>query len=230
MANNKNIVCDSFVFYRSFIEGMEGLNDEEVGKLLKVLCQYALNNNDFSDKLKGFSRNIFTMIKPLVDANNKKRQVGQKGGRPKGLVVKKEITTGYENEKPEVIKKNNQRLLKNKPNEDVNGNGNGNEHDNFNISILDYYNKVTKLKCTLNDDIIHNLKIIQDDGHSLDDCKIVIDFITNDKHHIDGGWTGLINIFRPTKFVEKLERAKLLKAKNQSNNQYITESTHLDFA
>lgn len=50
-------------------------------------------------------------------------------------------------------------------------------------------------------------KVLQD--FSIDDCQDVIDYIIHSDYHIAKGYIGLLHIFRPTKFAEKLERAKL---------------------
>ena len=73
---------EGFVFYRSFAEAMEGLPAEEYKAVMVALCRYALNDES-PDSLDPISNTIFTLIKPQLDANNRRYENGRKGGRPK---------------------------------------------------------------------------------------------------------------------------------------------------
>jgi hypothetical protein len=94
---------DSFVFYRSFFESTKGLPDESRLRLFDNICELALNDRDI-DGLHGIEVNIFTLIRPQIEANNQRYENGKKGGRPskKTNGYKKEKTIGYETEKPNV--------------------------------------------------------------------------------------------------------------------------------
>ena len=111
---------NSFVFYRSFYESLQDLDDKSRLQLYDAICSYSLDNR-IAD-LKGINATIFKLIKPQIDSNNKRRADGNKGGRP--------VTSGLETEKPVVIENENQWLLKNKPNVNVNVNVN----DNVNVN------------------------------------------------------------------------------------------------
>ena len=113
---------DSFVFYRSFYESTKGLPDESRLRLFDNICELALNGKDI-DGLHGIEINIFTLIKPQIEANNQRYENGKKGGRPtkKTNGYKREKTIGYEIEKPNVNVNDN---------ENVNVNDNENENDN----------------------------------------------------------------------------------------------------
>ena len=79
---------DSFIFYRSFYESINALPPENQLEIYQAIFEYSL---DFTTKeLDGVSKAIFTLIKPQLDANNKKfinglkgAKYGHKGGRPK---------------------------------------------------------------------------------------------------------------------------------------------------
>ena len=71
---------DSFVFYRSFYEAIKELTDEEQLTMYKALAKYALEGE--LDELTGVWKVVFTLVKPQLDANNKKYTDGKKGGRP----------------------------------------------------------------------------------------------------------------------------------------------------
>lgn len=118
---------ESFVFYRSFFEALEGLPVESYARLCTAIVTYGLNGEVAS--LEGIERNLFALIRPQIDANNKRYKDGKKGGRPssdtKPLVTKTE-TTGYAERKPLVIKVEENE----KPNANVNVNVNDNENVN----------------------------------------------------------------------------------------------------
>lgn len=110
---------DSFVFYRSFFEALQDLNDKDRLKLYDAICNLALNGED--TELKGITNTVFKLIKPQVFANTKRYVNGKKGGRPKKETIgyEKAKTTGYETKEPNVNENDN-------VNENVNGNDNGN--------------------------------------------------------------------------------------------------------
>lgn len=72
---------DGFVFYRSFYECFENLSKKDKLLLFDALCNYALN--DVEPELGGTPAAIFKLLKPQVDANNRRYENGKKGGRPK---------------------------------------------------------------------------------------------------------------------------------------------------
>ena len=72
---------DGFVFYRSFFQCFEDLSKKDKLMLFDALCNYALN--DIEPELTGVPAAIFKLLKPQVDANNRRYENGKKGGRPK---------------------------------------------------------------------------------------------------------------------------------------------------
>lgn len=113
---------ESMVFYRSFYEAIKDLPLEAQGRIYSAIFAYGLDGEP--PELQGLELSIFTLIKPQIDANNRKREngkkgasYGQRGGRPK-----------QENGK-ETAKKR-QENGKETPN--VNDNVNVNENDNVN--------------------------------------------------------------------------------------------------
>lgn len=114
---------ESFIFYRSFWEALDGLTDNDKLAILEAIIKKGLNDEDM--ELKGIQKNLFALIKPQLEANNKKYIDGLKGGRPKK-------TTGFEKEKPLVIKQKTTGFEVKKPNDNVNDNVNDNETVNYN--------------------------------------------------------------------------------------------------
>lgn len=116
--NNKN----SFVFYRSFFEALQDLNDKDRLKLYDAICDLALNDED--TQLKGIANTVFKLIKPQVIANTERYTNGKKGGRPKKETIgfENKKTTGFDPEKPNV-----------NDNVNVNENENVNANENENV-------------------------------------------------------------------------------------------------
>ena len=74
---------ESFVFYESYLKGIE-LQDEKIqNKLFLAVCRYALRGEMPKD-LKGSELGIFELIRPTIDANSQRRENAQKGGAPIG--------------------------------------------------------------------------------------------------------------------------------------------------
>lgn len=122
-------MADSFVFYRSFHEALKDLPLEEYGAIMFAINEYALDGVE--PELSGSAKMAFTLIKPQIDANNYRKESGQKGaefgrlgGRPKkktenpiGVIDGNPI--GFFEETPNV-----------NLNENVNDNGNLNANGN----------------------------------------------------------------------------------------------------
>lgn len=134
---------DNFIFYRSFFEGVNAMPEESQLRLYKAIMEFALDGVEL--ELEGIEKGIFALIRPQLEANNKRYTNGQKGGRPASNNESntKAKTKGTASEKPKVIRKDkpqvndkeNHRLLDDKtigyetvkPNKNVNDNVNVNE-------------------------------------------------------------------------------------------------------
>ncbi len=106
---------ESFIFYRSFYEAIKETDKETQVSLFDAICKKALYDEE--TELKGTAKILYTLIKPQLDANNKRYSDGSKGGRPKK-------TTGFENEKTTGFEIE-------KPNNNVNENVNDNDNENI---------------------------------------------------------------------------------------------------
>lgn len=127
---------ESFIFYRSFYEAMSDINDKDKLKLYNAICKYALYGEE--TELTGISNTLFKLIKPQLEANNKRFEDGKKGGRPKNITTGYEdkITTGYKKEKTTGFEKVETTGYENKkPNVNVNDNDDVNENDNVNDNM-----------------------------------------------------------------------------------------------
>ena len=123
---------DSFIFYRSFAEAMESIPAEQYKEVMVAVSKYALDG--IVPQLDGIGLAMFTLIKPQLDANERRRQngklgasYGQKGGRPK-------------KENPKETPKKPLRNPKQTPcGENETPNVNDNDNVNHNDNVKDIY-------------------------------------------------------------------------------------------
>lgn len=107
-------MVESFVFYNSYLKGIESLSKKSQLNLFLAVTRYALRDEDPMG-LTQAERGVFELIKPTIDANAKRRANAVKGGRPK-------------NKKPTDIFFD--KKIKPNENETDNNNDNGNVNDN----------------------------------------------------------------------------------------------------
>jgi len=107
---------DSIVFYRSFYEAAKALDDHQELELYRAIFEFGLDHKN--TEMGPMAAAMFKLIQPQLEANYKKWQNGNKGGRPK-------------QEESEKEPKDNQKETKNEPNE----NDNENVNENANVFI-----------------------------------------------------------------------------------------------
>lgn len=119
---NKN----SFIFYRSFHEATKDIDDRYRKKILYSIIEYELDFKDpeFEDN-EGVCKSIWILIKPQLDANNRRFTNGCKGGRPK-TETEEEPNLNLTRTKP-------------KPNYNYNDNYNVNKNVNYNTPPKNKY-------------------------------------------------------------------------------------------
>lgn len=76
----ERITRDGFIFYRSFFEAIRELPRDIQGEVLTAIIEYGLDGVT-TENLKPVAKAMFTLVKPQLDANNKKFLNGKKGGR-----------------------------------------------------------------------------------------------------------------------------------------------------
>lgn len=69
------------IFYESFYEAIKDMPDAHRLAAYDAIMQYAFTGEE--PEVHGMARVVFIMAKPQIDANEKRRQNGSKGGRPK---------------------------------------------------------------------------------------------------------------------------------------------------
>ncbi len=123
---------ESFIFYASFLEGIEALNSaEEKWEAVKAIFDYGLKGIDKPPE--GYAKIPYIMAKPQINANNQRYENGKKGaeygklgGRPrKDGELKNPI--GVNDKNPKKTPNDNVNV-----NDNVNENVNVNENENVN--------------------------------------------------------------------------------------------------
>ena len=61
--------------------------------LFCALCELALNGHEI--ELTGINKTIFTLIKPIIEANSERYKNGKKGGRPKKNQIETKTKPNY---------------------------------------------------------------------------------------------------------------------------------------
>ena len=116
---------DTYIFYRSFHEALSELDIKEYGKIMYAINEYALNNNDEKvGALTGILKSLWTLIKPQIDANLRRREYGKLGGRPA-------------NKKPMVLENDTEKKPNSNSNSNVNTNINTNSNSNATDTVTD---------------------------------------------------------------------------------------------
>jgi hypothetical protein len=107
---------DSLIFYRSFYEAINELPKETQAEVYHAIFEFSLNFKEI--ELSGLAKTIFTLIKPQLEANNKRFANGTK---PKHKQVESKTEA-----------KDKQDLSKSEANNNNNVNNNKNKKDNDN--------------------------------------------------------------------------------------------------
>jgi hypothetical protein len=91
---------ESFVFYRSFIEAIRTLPETDQLKVFNSIADFALDQKE--PELEGTIKGFWMLIKPNIEANNKRYENGKKGAEhgEKGGRPKKEKTPKKPQENP----------------------------------------------------------------------------------------------------------------------------------
>lgn len=109
MDNANDMARNSFVFYRSFKDSIANLSDKEKLMMYEAITDFALDMKE--PTLTGFPQSLFTLIRPVLEANLKRWRNGCKGGAPLG-------SSNNPNGRRGNKARTNQELTKNKANKD----------------------------------------------------------------------------------------------------------------
>lgn len=71
---------DSMVFYRSFADGIEELDEKDQLEAFWNIIRYGIDG--IEPENGGPARGVFRMARPQIDSNNRRYENGKRGGRP----------------------------------------------------------------------------------------------------------------------------------------------------
>jgi hypothetical protein len=127
---------DSFIIYRSFYEALVDLDDNQQAEIFRAMCEYSLNGEDV--ELTGITKAMFKLIKPQLEANNKRHENGK---RPKTQQneSKPQAKPKQSESKPQA----NHKQTTSKPEANENENVNVNENENENVNEKDQSEKIS---------------------------------------------------------------------------------------
>ena len=137
---------DSFIFYRSFYEAISDLEDMQQLEIYQSMANFSLNFEE--PILSGVSATIFKLIKPQLEANNKRYLNGSK---PKNK---------QDESKTEAKQKQKVSKLEANKNDNVNENDNVNKKENkdfsFTLPNVKTFDKLSQEYKTKLEDYINN--------------------------------------------------------------------------
>ena len=90
---------ESSIFYRSFFEAIDGLDDRTRLQVYDAYCRYIFRGIE-PENLCALAQIVWTLMKPQIDANISRISNGKKGGRPKKTILSENEKVYFsENEK-----------------------------------------------------------------------------------------------------------------------------------
>jgi|LakMenE18May11ns_1017448.scaffolds.fasta_scaffold9936887_5 hypothetical protein len=159
---------ESTVFYRSFYEAIKELDADTQAQVYSAIFEYALNFNEV--ELKGVAKTVFTLIKPQLDANQKRYENGNKP-KVKQVISKQEA-------KPK------QDVSKVEANVNVNENVNVNANENVNAKV-----SRSHFRAPAYDEILNFMKERNSlAGNVWNDAKVVTESKAFFNHYESNGW------------------------------------------
>lgn len=210
---------DSFIFYKSFYDAFSELDPETKAKCYEATAQYGLYGT--IPELSGAALAIFTLVKPQLDANNKRylngskgKEFGKLGGRPK------KNATGVIDENPKETPKKPLENPKETPNVNVNDNVNDNDNDNVNVKVKKEkpapvkkeYGEHKKVKLTDQE----YQKLVNEFGEIM--TKRAIEFL--DGYIVDKGYKSKDNYMAMRRWVFDAVREQDAKRRTKASNSF----------
>ena len=163
---------ESTVFYRSFYEAIKELDADMQSQVYCAIFEYALNFNQL--ELTGVAKTVFTLIKPQLDANQKRYDNGNK---PK---LKQTISKTEAKPKQDVSK----------PYPNANVNDNVNDNDNENVNENENVNVIrSRFRAPTYDEILNCMKSKNEIAKGIwNSAKVITEAKAFFNHYESNGW------------------------------------------
>ena len=128
---------DTTVFYKSFVDAIETQSKEIQAEIYHLVFDYAFNGTEPNqEEYNSVSIAMFMLMRPQIDANNKKYENGKKGGRTKAEPNDNQTVTKSKPKANQAETKTEPKSEKEEPNDNDNDNVNDNDNDNVNANVL----------------------------------------------------------------------------------------------
>ena len=172
---------DSVVFYRSFYEAVRTLPPDEFKESVQAILDYGLDGKP-PDTQGTIAHTVFSLVKPQIDANNRRFESGKKGGRKPNQnqdATKAEPNSNQTDTKPEPKEKckGERRKEKKDNNKTIMSPPTSRGRPAYQYGeVVDYLNlrAGTRYRSTSEDTRKH-IRARIDEGYTLEDFKAVID-------------------------------------------------------
>ena len=116
---------DTTVFYKSFVDAIETQSKEIQAEIYHLVFDYAFNGTEPNqEEYNSVSIAMFMLMRPQIDANNKKYENGKKGGRTKAEPKQNQTITKSKPKVNQTETKTEPKSEKEEPNVNVNDNVN----------------------------------------------------------------------------------------------------------
>ena len=114
---------DTTVFYKSFVDAIETQSKEIQAEIYHLVFDYAFNGTEPNqEEYNSVSIAMFMLMRPQIDANNKKYENGKKGGRTKAEPNDNQTVTKSKPKANQAETKTEPKSEKEEPNVNVNDN------------------------------------------------------------------------------------------------------------
>jgi hypothetical protein len=166
------LMRESTVFYRSFYEAIKELDADTQAQVYSAIFEYALNFNEL--ELKGVAKTVFTLIKPQLDANQKRYENGNKP-KAKQVISKQEAKPKQDVTEVEA----NVNV-----NDNVNANANVNDNENVNANV-----SRSRFRAPTYDEILGFMKEKNSlAGNVWQEAKVIAEAKAFFNHYESNGW------------------------------------------
>lgn len=125
-------MADKFTFFASYYEAIAEFDDETRLKMYDMICRYALYG-EIIDSENAIEKSLFTIIKPLIEASERRRSGGAPVGNQNARKQPKTIKNNLPKQSIETTENNLKQPIDSEKTNNINKNKNINKNININI-------------------------------------------------------------------------------------------------
>lgn len=125
-------MADKFTFYASYYEAIAEFDNETRLKIYDMICKYALYG-EIIDSENAIEKSLFTIIRPLIEASERRRSGGAPIGNQNARKQPKTTKNNLPKQSIETTENNQKQPIDSKKTNNINKNKNINKNININI-------------------------------------------------------------------------------------------------